>query len=217
VPPQDLARDIAGGTASHRRVLDTLTRLSDSQARSSSLLPGWTIGHVVTHLARNADSHVRLLSAAERGEVTDQYEGGAAGRAAAIEAGAGRAAAALVADLRDSIAALEDKWHTASEVAWQGRGRGVTGEYSMTTLPFRRWGEVEIHHRDLGLGYTSNDWPDDFVRIELARLKAEWASRQPMGMTELPASVLALGPAERVAWLTGRLDVEGTPPAGIFA
>src|SRR5829696_3975021 len=104
VQPEILARDIAGATAAHQRVLATLEGLTDDQARSPSLLPNWSIGHVLTHLARNADSFVRLLSAAERGGIVEQYEGGAAGRAAAIEAGAGRPGDALVEDLRTSIA-----------------------------------------------------------------------------------------------------------------
>ena len=53
-----------------------------------SLLPEWTRGHVLTHIARNADSFVRVLEAARRGEVVTQYEGGVAGRNADIEAGA---------------------------------------------------------------------------------------------------------------------------------
>src|SRR5919206_1227017 len=84
---------------SHGRVVSTLSGLTDTAARRPSLLPGWTVGHVATHLARNADSHVRLLEAARRGEVADQYPGGAAQREAEIEAGAGRPAAELVADV----------------------------------------------------------------------------------------------------------------------
>src|SRR3954471_3673737 len=95
VQPETLARDIAGATSAHQRLLATLDGLSDEQARSPSLLPNWSVGHVVTHLARNADSFVRLLSAAERGEVVDQYEGGAAGRGAAVgERGGGAGARA---------------------------------------------------------------------------------------------------------------------------
>jgi uncharacterized damage-inducible protein DinB len=38
------------------RVLATATTLSDAEAREPSLLPGWSRGHVLTHIARNADS-----------------------------------------------------------------------------------------------------------------------------------------------------------------
>jgi maleylpyruvate isomerase len=33
----------------------TAAALTDGQAREASLLPGWSRGHVLTHLARNAD------------------------------------------------------------------------------------------------------------------------------------------------------------------
>ena len=58
----------------------------DSSPRPS-LLPDWTVGHVLTHLARNADSMDRVLEAAERGDVVERYAGGGAGRDAEIEAG----------------------------------------------------------------------------------------------------------------------------------
>ena len=38
--------------------------LDDAKVRSPSLLPGWSIGHVLTHVARNADSHRRRADAA---------------------------------------------------------------------------------------------------------------------------------------------------------
>ena len=67
----------------------TSSGLDDATVARSSRLPRWTVGHVPTHLARNADAHVRMLEGAAAGEITDQYEGGA-GRSAEIEAGAGR-------------------------------------------------------------------------------------------------------------------------------
>ena len=85
----------------------------------------------------------------------------------------------------------------------------------MFDLVFRRWRETEIHHADLGLGYEFSDWPADFVRIDLARMSAQWASRKPMGLTDLPAAALALAPPDRLAWLWGRLDIDGLAPAGM--
>ena len=38
------------------RYLEALTELSDDDVRAPSLLPGWTRGHVITHVARNADA-----------------------------------------------------------------------------------------------------------------------------------------------------------------
>jgi len=55
---------------SHARLRATLAGLTDADARGPSLLPGWSVGHVLTHLARNADSLVRMLKAAARGDVS---------------------------------------------------------------------------------------------------------------------------------------------------
>ena len=193
-------------------MLDTLT---DSQARQASLLPTWSVGHVLTHLARNAESHVRMFEGVARGEVVTQYVGGAESRNADIEAGAGRSAAELVADVRVTIYQLESVWASTTAEGWQGRGLSLMGEVPMIDLVFRRWRETEIHRFDLSLGYSFADWPAEYVRLDLARMTAQWASRKPMGLTNLPPQALALSPHDRLAWLWGRLDVDGLPPAGI--
>ena len=43
----------------HQRLIGTGSGLDDAQIRRASLLPEWSIGHVLTHLARNADGHSR--------------------------------------------------------------------------------------------------------------------------------------------------------------
>src|SRR5437870_12625963 len=81
------------------RVLATATALSDAQAREPSLLPGWTRGHVLTHIARNSGGMVNLLRWARTGTEAPMYAS-AESRGADIEAGAGRAAADLAAEER---------------------------------------------------------------------------------------------------------------------
>lgn len=83
-------RGIDLAKAAHRMLLDSAAGVSDGQARQPSLLPGWSLGHVLTHLARNADGHTGQFRAASRGEAAQQYPGGPAQRARDIEAGAGR-------------------------------------------------------------------------------------------------------------------------------
>ena len=196
------ARHIEACTAAHRRVLATLAGLTDDVARRDSLLPGWHVAHVVTHLARNADSHVRMLEGARRGEVVDQYAPGQ--RAADIDAGAARGAAELVADLESSIAALEDAWSAVADDVWRtGRARTNAGECSVADLPFRRWREVEIHHADLGLDFGIEDWSDDYVELELPRTLARLHER------------IAEPDRRRVlAWLLGRREEPAWPPIG---
>ena len=100
-----VVRDAAKAKALAERGAEVfIADLSDEAAARPSLLPGWTIGHLVTHLARNADSVVRRLSAAADGELVTQYEGGPPARSRDIEAGAGRPAAELLRDLQAAVA-----------------------------------------------------------------------------------------------------------------
>ena len=213
----DVRRDLRGALLAHERLTVDLSGLTDEMVQRPSLLPGWTVAHTLTHIARNADSHVRILRAACEHRVVEQYEGGGVARSADIEAGATRGAAALLADIVSSSARLEQTWIETSEVGWAGRGiMPNSGHVSCNDLPFRRWREVVVHLHDCGLGYSWRDWPDDYVRLELSRMTMEWASRKPMGLTTLPATALALGDRERVAWLLGRTSVVGLDVAGIF-
>lgn len=210
---------IAACTASHRRLEAGIAGLTDHQARQPSLLPGWNIGHLLTHLARNADGQIRMFEGAAREEVATQYVGGAEGRTADIEAGAGRAATELIADVTTSNARLEVTWAETTERAWAGAGLSLGGELPCALMPYRRLVETELHHIDLGrIGeheYSFADLPNDFVGLEIRRLTALWASRQPMGLATLPATALELSAQDRLAWLVGRIDVAGLAPAGV--
>jgi len=201
--------------ASHAALVAHLADLTDAQARQPSLLPDWSVGHLLTHIARNADGFSRMVEGAQRGEVVAMYEHGVDGRRADIESGSGRSAAELVADIEASAHRLDDLFARCDDTAWSGHGLTIAGETPISELPERRRGEVEIHRVDLGLGYTFADWPADYRRAELAKRTGQWASRKPMGFTDLPAAALALQPTERLAWLLGRLEVEGLAPAGI--
>jgi maleylpyruvate isomerase len=188
-------RDIDGMRRSHAALLDDLAGLGDDGARAPSLLPGWSVGHLVTHLARNADSVTRRLAGAARGEVVDQYPGGPAGRAAEIEEGAGRPAAELVADLRSAHERLDAAIDAMPAGAWAHATRSVDGdERPAGALPFGRWREVEVHRVDLGLGHRPADWPPELV-----------AALLPDTLAGLPGRT---DPAALLAWALGR----GGPP-----
>jgi maleylpyruvate isomerase len=196
--------------------LEAMTGGSGADSALPSLLPGWTRGHLLTHVARNADSFVRLLDAARRGEVVTQYEGGVEGRNAAIEAGATRDWERLVDDVRSSSWQLEETF--AGQDRWDLAMVNPLGEQvSHTELPFRRLREVVVHHADLGAeGYTPADWPADYVREDLRRMEMLYAARQPMGLSRLPEAAMRAEPLERLCWLLGRAEIEGLEPAGIF-
>ncbi|MDZ7677902.1 MAG: maleylpyruvate isomerase family mycothiol-dependent enzyme [Acidimicrobiales bacterium] len=215
--------DLAGLAAAEARLLDDLADLSDTEAAAPSLLPGWTVGHVVTHLTRNADGFIRMAMAATRGEVAHQYPGGADQRAADIEAGATRPAAEMVEDLRRSIEDLTSAFARLGPEAWSdGVGMAMSGPRPVVELPFRRWREVEMHHVDLGRSsFRVGDWSEAYVERELAETLAALPSRLPEGVAlridfEDAPDVVTVGDGEVVVvsgsrrwvlgWLSGRLE-----------
>ena len=200
----------------HAHLLGALSEVVDEGALdvgAPSRLPGWSRGHVLAHIVNSGNGHVRIFEGAARGQVVAQYPGGVEGRAAEIEADSGRRADEHLDALRESCAALERCW---AESSWEGRGVGPLGELPLTDMPFLRMREVAIHHVDLGIGYGFADLPAEYVRLEFRRMEMLWRARQPMGMTPLPTAAYALPPPERLAWLMGRLEVDGLAPAAIF-
>jgi maleylpyruvate isomerase len=205
VPRQDLAR-VAVAQA---KLLAVIQPLDDADVRRSSRLPGWTVGHVLSHLARNADSHRRRAEAAMENTVIDQYQGGWEGRKAEIDAGADRPAAALVDDVRLSAQQMDEAWRRAPEAAWNNVTRDVGGTVRpLSDLPARRWQELEVHLVDLGLGATFEMWPDDFVATYLPVWRATMSGR--LGGQQAPPTGL-LDEREELAWLYGRLQRADLP------
>ena len=163
------------------------------------MLPGWSRGHVLNHLARNADSHARMFEAATRGQESPQYPGGMEGRVAEIEAGASRTATELVADTRVSIYTLEAAWAGASATTWQGYG-----------IKSHSDGAPRVRISDLVLMRWC-DWTPLFVRYDLDRQVMSWKARKPMGLTTLPEVIQKLAPNDRLAWFYNRITVAGVP------
>src|SRR5919197_4025618 len=92
---------LAWADEGQQRIDDSVAGLTDGDARAASRLAGWSRGHVLTHLARNADALVNLLTWARTGVERPMYVSSDQ-RDADIEAGAGRTADELRADLRES-------------------------------------------------------------------------------------------------------------------
>ena len=85
------------------RLLATAGVLTDAQVAGPSRLPGWTRGHVLTHLARNADGFANLLTWARTGNETPMYPSEAA-RARGVEEGAARRRAERGGERQEEIA-----------------------------------------------------------------------------------------------------------------
>jgi maleylpyruvate isomerase len=179
----------------HERLHRTVESLTDAEASRPSLLPGWTVAHVLTHLEQNGESVLRRLRAAADGELVDQYPGGPAGRAAGIESGARRPARQIVAALIAVDDEVDRSFTTAPPALWSRPVRtGDGGTAPATVLLFSRWREVETHHVDLGLGHGPRDWPVELVDAWLPGLLSGLADRTD--------------PRRLMAWALGR----GGPP-----
>jgi maleylpyruvate isomerase len=171
------ATDIEAVRVATRRILRTVTDLTDEQAAAKSLLPGWSRAELLTHLARNADGGAGIAQAAARAEIGMQYPGGQHQRAADIAAGRGATAAVLVADLRRSCDALMESWQQLPDDAWDRPGLSLTGQRTQRGWVWARWREVEVHHIDLDLGYSSAEWTVAFVSRGLDDAFTDLASR----------------------------------------
>lgn len=158
------------------RLLTTTATMSDAQAREPSLLPGWTRGHVLTHIARNADAIGNLLRSARTGTPIPMYPSQQV-RDGDIEAGSGRPSAALLADLRASAGALEAEAASLPDEAWPAMVHTRRGDAPARSALLMRLAEVEIHHVDLGFAYRPGDWPASFAPSQVGRVAAAFSGR----------------------------------------
>lgn len=186
--------------------------------RAPSLLPGWSRGHVVTHIARNADGLRNLLVWARTGVETPQYPSWEQ-RNLDIDSGAGRSAADLVEDSRAAAERFADEVSGLTPEQWDAPVRKLS---STTSFPARdvllsRRTEVEIHHADLGIGYTAADWPADFISMTIGRVQDDRSGGPSMVLSSTDVDGLwKLGPgpgpeirgtaADLAWWLVGRGD-----------
>ncbi len=205
--------------AANERLLATTQKVTDDDVHRPSLLPGWSVGHVLTHIARNADSLVNLATWARTGVKTPQYASPEA-RDADIEAGAYRPAAALAEDIASSNERLRVALETlppeawSVEVEWRG-GRRKPATHILSA----RLTEVEVHHVDLGLWYGFGDIPED-LRLQLLAdavagfpesdgvvVEASDAQvRLPAGLT--PKITVIGSSGELLGWASGRTTGE---------
>ncbi|WP_188193851.1 maleylpyruvate isomerase N-terminal domain-containing protein [Nonomuraea sp. SYSU D8015] len=167
-----LQAELASAT---NQLLATAASLSDADITAPSLLPGWTRGHVLAHVTRNADSHLNLLTWARTGVRTPQYPSLHA-RATEIEVAAAQPAARHLADLEDSAARLAAAIRDLPEQAWSAQVEGMRPPpHPAWYVLVRRLREIGFHHVDLDAGYRPDDWPEPFVRRELHDCLATWS------------------------------------------
>jgi maleylpyruvate isomerase len=210
------------------RLLQTVAGMDDADLRAPSLLPGWTRGHVLTHVARNADGLGNVVRSALTGETIPMYASTEA-RNADIEEGSSRSPADIEADIESSaerlLALLADVPADGLDmVVPTGRG----WELAVHDVPWMRLREVTYHHVDLGAGFGFSDLPDDVLHRGLhecpprlstaapgAAVTARWRDGTAATLTIGDGAVPVEGSAADVlAWLTGRSDGVGLATAG---
>ncbi|MEU1039268.1 maleylpyruvate isomerase family mycothiol-dependent enzyme [Streptomyces sp. NPDC005551] len=190
----DHVRDLASVRDATERLLSAAARLDNAAVTESSRLPGWSRGHVLAHLARNADALVNVLAG------RPMYVSGDA-RDADIERDAPRPLAQQLTNVRESAARFQEAG--AAPADWSRTVELRNGvKDSASRVPFRRWVEVELHHVDLGIGYELEDLPEEFVAREIEFLADRFAGHPDVPSTRVTDSTRA--------WCTGR-DPQGTP------
>lgn len=192
----DPVRDMALVATATDGLLSAAEGLDPAAVNEPSRLPGWTRGHVLAHLARNADALVNVLAGAP------MYAGEEA-RDADIERGAPRPLAEQVADVRGTAERLAATAAGLSDADWRERcelRNGVTDVKAR--IPFRRLVEIELHHLDLDVGRTVAELDDEFVTREI-----ELLVRRFSGHPGVPGILLTA--ADGRSWTTGGGAPEG--------
>lgn len=184
--------------ASNDRLLADVAKLSDADVAGASRLPGWSRGHLLTHLARNADGLVNLLTWARTGVETPQYPDPSR-RDLDIEAGAGRPAGEQLADLEAGTARFAEAAAALSPENWPVIvGAPAVVHPAWYTL-VRRLREVEVHHADLGTGYGPADWPEAFARRELHDAMLSWP-KESSTVSEIVVEEVREGEKHHQVW-----------------
>ncbi|MEV5320944.1 maleylpyruvate isomerase family mycothiol-dependent enzyme [Streptomyces sp. NPDC052687] len=217
----DHARDLVSVREATDRLLSAAAELDNADVTHPSRLPGWSRGHVLAHLARNADALVNVL------EGRPMYVSAEA-RDADIERDAPRPLDAQLADVRASAERFQETgaapadWSRTVELR-----NGVTD--SASRVPFRRWVEVELHHVDLGIGYELEDLPAEFTEREIDFLADRFTGHPDVPPTRLTDGTRAWSTgraaddpevtvrgtrADLLGWLAGRRDGSGLTVEG---
>ncbi|MFE6267795.1 maleylpyruvate isomerase family mycothiol-dependent enzyme [Streptomyces goshikiensis] len=209
----DHVHDLRSVREAGDRLLIDVAKLDNAALAGESHLPGWTRGHILAHVARNADALVNVLEGRPMYESAEVRDGD-------IERDAPRPLEVQLADVREA-----SERFLAQEGAEQDWSRTVELRNGVTDLasnvPFRRLVEIELHHVDLNIGYALEDLPDEFTGREIDFLADRWSGRPEVPPTALvaadgrswrtgsagdPAVTVSGTAAGLLAWLAGRGD-----------
>ncbi len=216
--PMDHSLEPDHMTEAGQRLVRTVDGFTDGDWAGPSLLPGWSRAHVVAHLALNGEALRDVLQGVVERHPVPMYESQEK-RDSDIE----ELAAAEPSDLRERLLAVlttfQDAMLALPESAWDGRFERTPGgqELPLRALPLMRVREIEIHHADLGSGYTPDQWPTRFAEVVVDGMVKRLDAEPSFRVTPLDSerswevgavgeqSAIVTGPVAQLAWwLTGR-------------
>ncbi|MGM1063582.1 maleylpyruvate isomerase family mycothiol-dependent enzyme [Saccharothrix sp. Mg75] len=234
-PVRDAKAGLAAAERATDAVYEVVAALDQRALRGPSLLPGWTRAHVVTHLARNADALVNLLTWAKTGVEHLMYPS-RADRDADIEEGAGRLPQLLRADLDAACERFATAGGELPDSAWDHllAHPGTGAPMPACRVPWLRVRELWVHLVDLDRGVGFGDLPEDVLDHLLADAAGQYANRSDVpplrveavfpdgrqrswALTAAGADPVAVSgdAADVLGWLTGRQSgarLTGTAP-----
>ncbi|CAA9387870.1 MAG: Maleylpyruvate isomerase, mycothiol-dependent [uncultured Nocardioides sp.] len=202
--------------AANQRLVWTVDRLDDAAYARPSLLPHWTVGHVLAHVALNGEALAGALNGVTSGSGTPMYESQDSRDRDIAELGVadpaeirGRVTASTKLFEQEAAHVPDDQWDVRIE---RTPGGATFRARSAVQMRLR---EVEIHHADLGLDYTHHDWVPWFsAQLIEYSARHDWSEPFRVLARDL-ARTWEIGDGEPVAnvtgeaadlawWLTGR-------------
>ncbi|ONI89401.1 mycothiol maleylpyruvate isomerase [Saccharothrix sp. ALI-22-I] len=231
---QDAVAGLAEVERATRALYEVVAALDLPALRGPSLLPDWSRAHVVTHLARNADALVNLLTWAKTG-VEHQMYPSAADRDADISEGAARLPQLLRADLDAACQRFATAARELPPTAWEAEvAHPKSGVLPAHRVPWLRVREVWFHLVDLDHGVGFEDLPAELLEGFLEEAVGQYAGRPDVPSVRVEATfpdgrqrswgltadsetspTVSGAAADVLAWLTGRHSgarLNGTAP-----
>ena len=177
---------VAAVAASTDQLASRVAELDDAEVRVPCALPGWSRGHLLTHLARNADGLRLAILSVRSGEAIPMYPSSAS-RDADIDAGASRPARIIIDDFALSAHALatdvrmmtSDQWRSSTQLSTV-KGPSMVPAQSLLEMRLR---EVEIHHADLAVGYAFSSTAPATVHSLIGYAAQRLSSQGPHHLT----------------------------------
>ncbi len=205
-----------------QRLVRSVDRLTGDDWTAPSLLPGWSRAHVAAHLALNGEGLSGMLRGEVEREPVPMYESQDR-RDGDIEKLSGADPAEIRERLLASTVTFQEALQAVPPDVWEGRFERTRGgpTLPLRAAPLMRVREIEIHHVDLDVGYSPDDWPpvfaEELVDGMLKRQQPDSAFLvRPLDTDRTwevgepgDDAVVVTGPVAHVAWwLTGRTPSE---------